>query len=120
MANCVLLTQGGMGANAGAAITCVVAQAPLIGNLARGGVENTVGTMLGGTLGFCVFLLAHILACVRPSVDRWTLLAFIAHMANLFLRFLPTLRSPCPNSLLVFLVISTPLQAIPLWGRLVV
>jgi hypothetical protein len=52
--------------NAGAAITCVVAQAPLIGNLARGGVENTIGTMLGGTLGFLVFLLAHELASVCP------------------------------------------------------
>lgn len=56
------LGTGGRGRGAG--ITCVVAQAPLIGNLARAGVENTVGTILGGSLGFAVFKLGHAIALV--------------------------------------------------------
>eukprot|EP00884_Botryococcus_braunii_P005329 jgi/Botrbrau1/14798/Bobra.105_1s0011.1 len=57
-------------ATAGAGITCVVAQAPLIGNLARAGVENTVGTILGGGLGFAIFKLGHFIALAMNVVPE--------------------------------------------------
>lgn len=48
-----------LGASPAAGITCAVLQAPVIGHLARAGVENFVGTMLGGWLGFAIFVLGH-------------------------------------------------------------
>ncbi|KAK9800862.1 hypothetical protein WJX73_002141 [Symbiochloris irregularis] len=46
-------------ATAAAGITCTALQAPVIGHLALAGIENLVGTMIGGWLGFACFILGH-------------------------------------------------------------
>ena len=49
-------------ATAAAGITCVVSQSSVIGQLARAGGENILGTLLGGSLGFGVYVAAHTIA----------------------------------------------------------